>query len=75
MKPHYINHQWVESTASCPNINPSDISDRIDDYGWANASLVNQAVAAANHVFPAWRKVSIQTRADALDQIGSELIQ
>jgi aldehyde dehydrogenase (NAD+) len=75
MKPHYINHQWVESDIACPNINPSDISDRIDDYGWANAALVNQAVAAAHQAFPTWGKSSIQTRADALDQIGSEIIQ
>lgn len=75
MKPHYINGKWVDSKDSRPNINPSDIRDVIDDYGWANAEIVNEAVAAAKTAFSNWRKSNIQERADILDRIGSEIIQ
>lgn len=74
MKPHYINGQWVDSKDARPNINPSDISDIIGDYGWADAGIANQAVAAAKAAFSSWRRSGIQERADILDRIGSEII-
>ncbi len=74
MKPHYVNGQWVDSKDARPNINPSDISDIIGDYGWADAGIANQAVAAAKAAFSSWRQSGIQERADILDRIGSEII-
>ena len=74
MKPLYIDGAWVDGANACPNINPSDLSDVIDDYAWADAAQVAQAVTAARRAFPVWSRTGIQQRADALDVIGSEIL-
>lgn len=74
MKPNLIGGHWVDSSHTRPNVNPSDISDRIDDHAQADAAQVRMAVEAAVHAFPAWATGSVQARADALERIASELL-
>lgn len=74
MKPLYIDGAWVDGKTACPNLNPSDLGDTIDEYAWADAGQVNAAIAAARAAFPAWRRVGIQQRSDMLDTIGSEIL-
>lgn len=74
MKQNYINGQWLNGSESKPNINPSNIADIIDDYTQADAAQTELAIAAAHAAFPAWAHSGVQTRADILDRIGTELM-
>lgn len=74
MKSNYINGQWVGSDRSCENINPSDLSDRIDDYAQADAKQTQTAVDAAMDAFAGWSTGSLQARADALELVATELL-
>ena len=55
--PHFINGQWVESTASewldVPNPATGEVLARVP---LAGAEEVNKAVEAAAAAFPAWRR-------------------
>jgi alpha-ketoglutaric semialdehyde dehydrogenase len=66
--------QWVESTTTLTNINPSDLSDVVGLYAEANTATVTDAIAAARTAFPSWSRTTVQHRADALDKIGSEIL-
>lgn len=74
MKQNLINGEWIAGAASRPNINPSDTRDVIDEYAQADAAQVELAVAAAQRAFGSWSMASPQVRADALDQVGAELL-
>jgi acyl-CoA reductase-like NAD-dependent aldehyde dehydrogenase len=71
---NWIGGEWLTATDAAPNINPSDLSDVVGEYALGDAAQVDQAVAAARRAFPAWATSGIQTRADALDKIGSEIL-
>lgn len=69
-----IDGQWVAGDQTSPNINPSNTTDVIGDYTQASADQLNVAVDAARAAFPIWSYSGIQTRADALDKIGTEIL-
>jgi aldehyde dehydrogenase (NAD+) len=71
---NYINGQWVPGATWSKNINPSDLSDVIGEYAYADHAQAEQAIAAARGAFPAWAGFNVQARADMLDKIGSEII-
>ncbi len=71
---NWIGGEWLTATHAAPNINPSDLSDVVGEYALGDAAQVDQAVAAARRAFPAWATSGVQTRADALDKIGSEIL-
>ncbi|CAM2008175.1 aldehyde dehydrogenase family protein [Acanthopleuribacter pedis] len=75
MKANYINGQWRESDASLPNINPSDLADKVDDFAVATGDDVAEAVAAAREAAPAWAGLTPQARADILETIGREIVE
>ena len=75
MKPNYIAGEWVDGANAKPNINPSDISDVLDDYAHADVLQTEIAIAAARKAFPAWATGSIEARAAALEKIAAELLQ
>src|SRR5437899_7921510 len=74
MRANLIAGQWTAGKQSNPDINPSDISDVIDQYASGDAAAVDAAVAAARAVFPAWSVSTPQQRFDALDFAGSEIL-
>ena len=74
MKKNYINGEWFESNEVTQNINPSDISDCIDEYAKASISDTENAIAAAKSAFPAWANIGIQQRSDFLDTIGNKIL-
>ena len=74
MKQNYINGAWVDGATSSANINPSNTADIIGHYAQADGQQATLAIAAAAAAAPAWALSNIQTRADALDQIGTEII-
>src|SRR3989441_6436961 len=74
MRSHLIAGQWTAGTQSNADINPSDVSDVIDQYSSGDAAAVDAAVAAARAAFPAWSVSTPQQRFDALDFVGSEIL-
>jgi acyl-CoA reductase-like NAD-dependent aldehyde dehydrogenase len=71
---HLIAGEWVAGSASTPNLNPSNLADVVGEYALGDATHVDAAVSAARAAFPAWSTSSVQTRADALDKIGTEIL-
>jgi len=71
---NYINGDWVPGVAWTPNRNPSDLSDVIGEYAQADAAGTKSAIDAARAAFPGWSTGPIQTRADMLDKVGSEIL-
>ena len=74
LKDNLIAGEWKRAESYTPNINPSNLADVIAEYAQGGASDVDAAVAAATAAFPAWASGSIQTRSDALDKIGTEIL-
>ncbi|HZO03805.1 MAG TPA: aldehyde dehydrogenase family protein [Burkholderiales bacterium] len=76
MKVHenFINGAWAQAPERAPNINPSNVSDVVGEYGRADQVQTRAAIAAARAAFPAWSRGSIQARADMLDKIGAEIL-
>lgn len=74
LKRNFINGEFIAGEHVGLNINPSDTSDVIGEYVQANLEQANTAIDAAYQAFPAWANGNLQSRADALDFIGNELI-
>lgn len=74
MQRNYIAGEWVESSKTTPNINPSDVSDVIGEYASGDAGTAENAVAAARAAFPLWAVSTPQQRFDVLDAVGSEIL-
>jgi len=74
MRANLIAGQWTAGKQTNPDINPSDVSDVIDQYASGDAAAVDAAVAAARAAFPAWSGSTPQQRFDALDFAGSEIL-
>ncbi|MEY3124687.1 MAG: hypothetical protein RLZZ573_1207 [Pseudomonadota bacterium] len=71
---NFINGQWLSGHGLSPNVNPSNLADVIGDYAQTDAGGIDMAVQAAQAAFPAWAASGIQTRFDALDKIGTEIL-
>ncbi|UVW27702.1 aldehyde dehydrogenase family protein [Massilia sp. H6] len=74
MKQLYIAGRWVDGAAMTTTRSPSDRSDVVGEYASAGAEQAALAVAAAHDAAPGWALSGVQSRADALDAIGSELL-
>jgi len=74
MHPNYIAGEWVAGVDATDNINPSDTRDVIGQYGHASRAQAQDAIAAAQAAQPRWAGLTPQQRADALDQVGTELL-
>ena len=74
MRGNYIAGEWVAGAEATPNVNPSDVSDVIDEYALGDAAAVDRAVLAARAAFPKWSLATPQQRFDALDMVGTELL-
>ena len=71
---NFINGEWVDGKSVTIDINPSDTSDVVGEYGQADVAQTQDAIAAAKAAFPAWSSTTPQQRADALEIIGVELL-
>ncbi len=74
LRANYIDGEWVEAPDAAQNVNPSDISDIVDDYARADVAQARSAVAAARSAFPAWSTTTIQERSDLLDRVGTAIL-
>jgi acyl-CoA reductase-like NAD-dependent aldehyde dehydrogenase len=71
---NYINGEWRQAPNAAPNLNPSNTADVVGEYGRADEAQVKAAIAAARAAAPAWNRSGIQSRADILDKIGTEIL-
>lgn len=69
-----IDGRWSPGRSYAPNLNPSNLADVVGEYAQGDASDVAAAVAAASTAFPTWSASGIQTRHDALEKIGNEIL-
>ncbi len=72
---NYMNGEWVAGPHIVPSINPSNLDDVVGEFAYADAALANQAVQAAATVADEWRNSTPQQRFNALDFIGTEILQ
>jgi aldehyde dehydrogenase (NAD+) len=70
----YINGRWETSGTTGISQNPSDTREAVAEYARADRSQAELAIRAAAEALPQWSHSGPQRRADALDQIGSELL-
>ena len=73
--PLFINGQWIETSNTIENVNPSDTSDVIGHYAQASADEVEQAIVSATQGAKLWGAAPIETRYQVLMSIGNELIE
>jgi alpha-ketoglutaric semialdehyde dehydrogenase len=69
-----IDGQLKHSSDRALDINPSKVTDVIGEFARATVPDVEEAIAAARRVFPAWSAASSQQRFDILDRAGTELL-
>ena len=71
---NFVGGQWLETTDSTPNVNPSDISDILGYAAKAGVNQLEQAIDAAHQAAPGWAASTPQQRFDVLDFVGTELL-
>lgn len=71
---NYINGEWIAAGNAAPNVSPSNTDDIIAEFPLASAADTEAAIEAARQALPKWRDVSLQTRVDLLERIGTILI-
>ncbi|WP_076997994.1 aldehyde dehydrogenase family protein [Variovorax sp. KK3] len=71
---HYIDGRWETGVTTGLSINPSDLRETVAEYARADRSQTDRAVRAAAAGQRVWSATTPQRRADALDQIGSEIL-
>lgn len=74
MKSNYIGGEWHDGFGAFLNINPSDTTDVVDEFSYAEENLTNHAIDVAADAFARKKTLGVQARADALDKVGTELL-
>ncbi|WP_425514848.1 aldehyde dehydrogenase family protein [Ancylobacter lacus] len=74
MQRNFIGGAWVEGSGALQNVNPSDVSDVIDQFSLATPAQVGDAIAAARSAIPVWGAMTLQARSEALDAIGTAIL-
>ena len=74
MKKLYIDGCWIEGSEVAKTRNPSNTNEVVDEYFRASAAQTEDAISAAQAASESWAQSNVQTRADILDFIGSELL-
>lgn len=71
---HYINGRWETGVTLGASENPSDTREVVAEYARADRNQTALAIRAAADALAHWSQTTPQRRADALDQIGSEIL-
>ncbi len=71
---NYINGRWETGATTGTSENPSDLAAPVAEYARADERQARQAIEAASESAATWAAATPQRRADALDQVGSELL-
>ncbi len=72
---NYIGGHWVEANSGniFENRNPANRNDLIGVFPLSGVEDADEAVRAAKHAFPAWRRVPAPKRAEILQRVGELL--
>lgn len=70
----FIQGEWLASSRTRANLNPSNPSEVIGEYAEASVEQVELAVLAAQAALPTWSRSTPQQRFDVLDFIGTEIL-
>ena len=71
---NFIAGSFEQASDVLANINPSDLSDVVGEYGHSSAEEAGVAIDAAKAAAPAWAASTPQARFDVLDAIGTEIL-
>jgi aldehyde dehydrogenase (NAD+) len=71
---HYINGRWETGVTTGASANPSDTREVVAQFARADRRQTELAIRAAADAFGPWSQTTPQRRADALDQIGAEIL-
>src|SRR5256714_14393085 len=71
---NFINGAWTEGAGDYANTNPSDTRDGTGRSARAGKAQAAEATGAAKAAVPAWSTSTPQSRFDALDAIGTEIL-
>ncbi|MDP5218878.1 aldehyde dehydrogenase family protein [Ruegeria sp. 2205SS24-7] len=74
MKPLLIDGEWITTSASIENINPSDLGDVVDVYAEAGVAETQAATDAAKRALPNWAHSTPQQRHDILKATSDEIL-
>ncbi|HLX27428.1 MAG TPA: aldehyde dehydrogenase family protein [Casimicrobiaceae bacterium] len=69
-----IAGEWLESSETAPDINPSNTADIVGLFSRADAKTAERAIEAAKAAYPAWSASGIQKRHDILKRVGDEIL-
>jgi len=71
---NFIAGSFEQASDVLANINPSDLSDVVGEYGHSSPDEANTAIAAAKAAAPGWAASTPQERFNVLDAIGTEIL-
>src|SRR5438552_644154 len=71
---NYINGRWETGVTTATSENPSDLASPVGEYARADGEQTELAIRAAAEAASIWAFTTPQRRADALDQIGNEIL-
>ena len=67
---NFVAGEWLKHLPDFASTNPAQLAEIVGHFPTTSADLVGQAVAAARHAFPAWRRMSRIHRAGCFYRIG-----
>ncbi|MGH2539155.1 MAG: aldehyde dehydrogenase family protein, partial [Actinomycetota bacterium] len=68
-----IKGEWVEGSSTVADVNPSDLTDVVDEFAVADERQVDEAIDAADAAAPAWAATTPAERFAVLERVGLEL--
>ncbi|MFN8146545.1 MAG: aldehyde dehydrogenase family protein [Candidatus Nanopelagicales bacterium] len=69
-----VGGEQISGDGGHTDLNPSDTSDVVREFGHVGAEVAHDAIAAAREAFPAWSGTTPWQRAEVLDRAGSEVL-
>ncbi len=73
MRANYVAGEWVDGGTTVADVNPSDLTDVVDEFAVADDAQVDDAIAAAAAAAPAWAGTTPGERFAVLERVGLEL--
>jgi aldehyde dehydrogenase (NAD+) len=73
VRANLIAGEWIEGPATVADVNPSDLSDVVEEFAVADEAQVDAAVEAATEAAPGWAATSPAERFAVLERVGLEL--
>jgi aldehyde dehydrogenase (NAD+) len=70
---NYLGGAWVEGASTVADMNPSDLSDVVDEFAVAAEEQVDDAIEAAADAAPEWAASTPGERFAVLERVGLEL--